>query len=119
MSFLSRLFGGLGGASHPMIQADEYKTRFVDGKEPHTLVDVRTAGEFAGGYIPGATNIALQDLSQKLNKIPKNKPVVVYCQSGSRSGSAANLLLQAGYTDVYDMGGIGGWTRKGYPTKKK
>ena len=47
MSFLSRLFGGLGAPGHPVIQPVEYKTRFMDGKEAHTLIDVRTSGERA------------------------------------------------------------------------
>ncbi|MBK8047108.1 MAG: rhodanese-like domain-containing protein [Anaerolineales bacterium] len=119
MSFLSRLFGGLGAPGHPVIQPVEYKTRFIDGKEAHTLIDVRTAGEFASGYIPGAINIPLQELNGKLNKIPKDKPVIIYCASGSRSGSAANMLLQTGYTEVYDLGGISSWSRQGYAVKKK
>ena len=54
---------------------------------------------------PGAINISVQELNGKLNKIPKDKPVVVYCRSGSRSSQAARTLLGAGYTDVYDLGG--------------
>ena len=118
MSFLNRFFGGHQAASHPVIQPAEYKSRFVDGKQAHTLVDVRTPGEFAGGYIPGAVNIALQELNQRLNKIPKEKPVVVYCRSGNRSASAAQALLQAGYSEVYDLGGIIEWSRQGMPIKK-
>ncbi len=118
MSFLNRFFGGHQTASHPVIQPAEYKARFVDGKQAHMLIDVRTSGEFAGGYIPGAVNIALQDLNQRLNKIPKDKPVVVYCRSGNRSASAAQALLQAGYEEVYDLGGIIEWSRQGMPVKR-
>ena len=112
MSFFSKLFGS-GSSSQPKIQAADYKTRFVDGKQPHTLVDVRTRDEFNGGHIPGAINVPVQDLSTKLNKIPKSKPVVVYCQSGSRSSQAAKTLITAGYTEVLDMGSISGWTKQG------
>jgi phage shock protein E len=114
MSFLSRLFGG----GSPSIQPADYKTRYMDPKLPHTLIDVRTADEFKGGHIPGSINIAVNDLNAKLNKIPKDKPVIVYCQSGSRSSQAARTLLAAGYTEVYDMGGIGGWQRQGLPVKR-
>ena len=117
MSFLSRLFGGQPTANHPVILPADYKARFIDGKEKHTLVDVRTAEEFKSGYIPGAINIAVQELNGKLNKIPKDKPVVVYCRSGNRSATAAGILQRAGYTDVFDMGGIGAWTRAGLPIK--
>ena len=118
MSFLSRLFGGQGSANQTAISPADYKARFVDGKEKHTLVDVRTADEYKSGYIPGAINISVQELSGKLNKIPKDKPVVVYCRSGSRSSQAARTLLGAGYTDVYDLGGLSGWERQGGKIKR-
>jgi len=117
MSFLSRLFGQ-SSANHPVIGPQEYKARFVDGKQPHTLVDVRSAGEFSEGYIPGAINIAVHELGGKLNKIPQDKPVVVYCRSGNRSAQAAQTLLAAGYTEVYDLGGLFEWVRQGLPLKR-
>lgn len=117
MSILSRLFGG--PASHALIQPDEYIARYVETKAPHTLLDVRTAEEFHAGYIPGAINVSLQDLPQKLNKISTKKPVIIYCRSGNRSATAARQLLQAGYTDVYDLGGIIEWERQGRSVKRK
>ncbi len=118
MSFLSRWLGGGQTASHPLIQPADYQARFVTDKQAHTLVDVRTAEEFKSGYIPGAINISLQELNQKMNKIPKDKPVVVYCRSGNRSAHAAQVLLQAGYTEVLDLGGIFEWSRAGLPIKR-
>ena len=115
MSFLNRLFGGPGAAGHQLMQPAEYKARYMDDAMPHTLGDVRTLEEFSGGYIPGALNISLQELQQKLNRIPKDKPVIVYCRSGNRSAYAANILKQAGYTEVYDLGGIIDWARQGLP----
>ena len=115
MSFLNRLFGGAGGAAHQRMQPAEYKARYIDDAQPHTLVDVRTPEEFRGGYIPGAININLQELQQRLTRIPKDKPVIVYCRSGNRSASAANLLKQAGYTEIYDLGGIIDWARQSLP----
>jgi rhodanese-related sulfurtransferase len=118
MSFLSRLFGGQASANHPVIHPAEYKARFVDGKEAHTLVDVRTADEFKSGYIQGAINLPVNELNGKLNKIPKDKPVVVYCRSGNRSAHALGILQAAGYTDVYDLGGLFEWSRQGLPLKR-
>lgn len=115
MSFLNRLFGGPGAAGHQLVQPAEYKARYMDDAMPHTLVDVRTPEEFNAGYIPGAININLQELQQKLNRIPTDKPVIVYCRSGNRSAFAANILKQAGYTEVYDLGGIIEWARQGLP----
>jgi len=71
------------------------------------VVDVRTPDEFRDGAYPGAVNIPLQDLSRRLAEVPKDKPVVLYCASGARSGMAARLLRQAGYGDVLNAGGLG------------
>lgn len=116
MSFLSQLFGG--GVTVKRMTCADYKSRFMDGKAPHTLVDVRMPNEFAGGYIPGAVNISLQELGQKMNRIPKEKPVILYCRSGNRSGQAAQALMQAGYEEVYNLGGIIDWAAHGLPVKK-
>jgi rhodanese-related sulfurtransferase len=117
MSFLNRLFGG-AAAGHTLVSPADYKTRYMEDATPHTLVDVRTAEEFREGYIPGAINISLQELDQKLNRIPKDKPVIVYCRSGNRSSFAVNVLNQAGYTEVYDLGGIIDWARQGLPINR-
>lgn len=114
MSFLNRLFGGVA-AGHQLVSPTDYKLRYMEDATPHTLVDVRTAEEFGDGYIPGAINISLQELEQKINRIPKDKPVIVYCRSGNRSSFAVNILRQAGYTEVYDLGGIIDWARQGLP----
>ena len=116
MNLLNRLFGG---ATHPLIRPEEYTAKYKDVKTPHTLLDVRTADEFRDGHIPSAVNISLQELEQKLTRIPKNKPVIIYCRSGNRSAHAARALLQAGYSEVYDLGGIIEWQRMGLPVKRK
>lgn len=115
MSFLSRLFGD-GGVKR--ITCADYKSRFMDGNAPHTLVDVRLPDEYVSGYIPGAVNISLQELAQKMNRIPKEKPVILYCRSGNRSGQAGQALMQAGYEEVYNLGGINDWAAHGLPVKK-
>jgi len=76
--------------------------------EGATLLDVRSPGEFSGGHVKGAKNIPVQELAHRLKEVPKGKPVVVYCLSGGRSGSAARVLKQAGY-DVCDLGGMRRW----------
>lgn len=70
------------------------------------IVDVRSPGEFASGAYPGAVNIPLPALGARLREIPKDRPVVLYCASGMRSGSAARILRQAGYADVVNAGGL-------------
>jgi phage shock protein E len=72
-----------------------------------TVVDVRSEAEFRGGAYPGALNVPLGELSSRLARIPKEKPVVVYCASGARSAMAARILRRAGYADVSNAGGLG------------
>ncbi len=72
-----------------------------------TVLDVRTQAEFRGGSYQGAINVPLGELSSKLGRIPKDRPVVVYCASGSRSAMAARILRKAGYADVSNAGGLG------------
>ncbi|HEY9721219.1 MAG TPA: rhodanese-like domain-containing protein [Oscillatoriaceae cyanobacterium] len=71
-----------------------------------TILDVRTPGEFRSGGYPGALNIPLQELPQRLGELTKGKPVVVYCASGTRSATAAVLLQRAGFPEVINAGGL-------------
>jgi phage shock protein E len=71
-----------------------------------TIVDVRSEAEFGRGGYRGAINVPLQALSGRLHRIPKDRPVVVYCASGSRSAMAARMLRKAGYADVSNAGGL-------------
>jgi phage shock protein E len=71
-----------------------------------TIIDVRTPEEFRDGAYPGARNIPVSNLSAHLGEIPKEKPVVLYCASGARSGAAARTMKQAGFPDVVNAGGL-------------
>ena len=71
-----------------------------------TVVDVRSEAEFRGGGFRGAINVPLQALSGALHRIPKDRPVVVYCASGARSAMAVRILRKAGYADVSNAGGL-------------
>lgn len=74
------------------------------------LVDVRTPAEFAAGHIDGAVNIPVQQLDARLHELqPKDRPLVVYCRSGHRSGNAARLLKSAGFPAVHDLGPMSRW----------
>jgi phage shock protein E len=69
------------------------------------IIDVRTQGEYAGGHIKGSKNIPLQSLSNGMNKINKDKPVITCCASGMRSASAKSILQNNGFKEVYNGGG--------------
>jgi rhodanese-related sulfurtransferase len=98
-----------------MLSPQDYQASYADSD--HLLLDVRTPEEFAEEHIAGAVNISLQTLPQRLSEIPGDKPVIVYCRSGNRSAEAVNLLRQAGYTAVTDMGGIIAWKNAGLPVE--
>ncbi len=71
------------------------------------VVDVRTPAEFAEGAYPGAVNIPLAVLPARMHELePKDGPIVLYCETGARSGQAAWLLKQAGFSDVVNAGGL-------------
>ncbi len=73
-------------------------------QEGATLVDVRSAAEFASGNAPGTINIPLHELGSRLAEVPRTGPVVVGCASGSRSGMAKLVLKKNGYTKVHNIG---------------
>ena len=69
------------------------------------IIDVRTPAEFAGGHAEGAVNIPLDTLESKLSTIQKyQKPIVLCCASGMRSGRAKVLLAGRGVPDLHDAG---------------
>jgi len=81
------------------------------------LVDVRTPGEYAQGHLKGAINIPLSDLPVRIGGLEQNRPILVYCQTGSRSAQASSILVKAGFTQVYNLdGGMTAWINSGYPT---
>ncbi|GAY17881.1 rhodanese-like domain-containing protein [Mycobacterium sp. shizuoka-1] len=74
------------------------------------LVDVRNPGETAAGMIPGAINIPVGQLPDRVDELDPRKPTVVYCAGGYRSSVAASLLRGRGFADVSDvLGGYGAW----------
>ena len=81
------------------------------------LIDVRSITEYNQGHIEGAINIDVQEILNVTDSliynnasISKNKKIIVYCRSGSRSNSAATKLVELGYTNVYDLGSIDNWS---------
>jgi phage shock protein E len=76
-------------------------------KDRPTIIDVRTPAEFAGQHVPGAINIPLEEVAQKINELKElPKPIIAYCRSGNRSGMAVTILKQNGIAEVVNGGGI-------------
>ena len=75
-------------------------------KNGAVLIDVRTPGEFASGAHKGAVNIPVDELNRITEVVKdKNKPVLLYCQSGARAAAACAKLRSMGYSDVSNVGG--------------
>ena len=91
----------------------------LQGRDDVVILDVREQSEYDAGHIPGVTLIPLNDVPNRLSEIPKDKPVIVTCRSGNRSGQATDFLRQQGYTNVHNMtGGINAWQQAGYAVEK-
>ena len=90
--------------------------------QPGTLVlDVREPAEFAAGHLPRARHIPLGELGKRVDEIAKfkDKPIVVTCRSGARSGSACRTLKKAGFTKVFNLkGGVPAWEQASLPVEK-
>jgi hydroxyacylglutathione hydrolase len=70
-----------------------------------TVLDVRSTAEWAEGHLPHAINLPLGELEQRLEQVPRGRPIVVHCQSGARAAMAAALLRARGVADVSVYGG--------------
>jgi rhodanese-related sulfurtransferase len=82
------------------------------------IVDVREPNEFAEERIEGSVLIPLSQFADRHGELPKDRPLVMQCHSGSRSSSATMFLLQRGWTDVRNLdGGIAAWMRDGLPIR--
>mgnify|MGYP006192077257 CR=1 FL=1 len=78
------------------------------------VIDARDSAQFAKGHIPGAVNMEWRQVLAKRNTIPKNKPVLIYCNSGSLSAQAGFALRVAGWDNVRILqGGMEEWKAKG------
>ena len=80
------------------------------------IIDVRSSMEHASGAIRGARLIPLQELSSRVSEIDKNRPALIYCRSGHRSGMAMHVLSRQGFSQaVHLKGGILAWQAAGKP----
>ena len=90
----------------------EEAARIIEEETGYIILDVRTEEEYDERHIPGAVNIANEDIgTDELPELPnKDQMLLVYCRSGRRSKEAAAKLAALGYTNVLEFGGIMTWT---------
>jgi rhodanese-related sulfurtransferase len=101
------------------INHQDYSAYYIDTATEHILIDVRTASEYAGGHLPNAINIPLNEIETKLNSIPQDKDIVVVCASGNRSKQGANKLIDADFKKVSNLkGGTMAWMMSGKPVER-
>ena len=80
------------------------------------ILDVREPAEWNEFHMPDSTLIPLGQLASRVSEVPKDRPIVVICRSGSRSQVGRDMLLQAGWTNVASMdGGLTAWQAQGLP----
>ena len=98
------------GAVYVNITAEEAK-QIMDGEEGYIILDVRTQEEYDEGHIPGAIVISHEEIAEKAEGVltDKEQLILVYCRSGRRSKIAAEALVELGYTNIKEFGGIIDW----------
>jgi len=99
------LLTACGGASYKTITENEAMELINNNA---VIIDVRTGAEYASGYIDGAINVPVENISTI--SYDKDTVIIVYCASGMRSANAAKTLIDLGYTNVYNLdGGLINW----------
>ncbi len=92
----------------------------ISAGEDMLLVDIRTPAEVAQGAIPDALLLPMHLLPLRLNELPRDKDVVLYCRSGARSYHACAYLAQQGMDNAINLrGGIIAWARGGFPIERR
>lgn len=108
------MFGFKKCDAHREVGPPELEAMLKNGKA--LLIDVREAGEFATGHIPGAINMPLSGFSPGSIPDPEGRRVVLQCAGGKRSGQALDQCAQAqSAIDTHLAGGIGAWKDAGFP----
>ena len=97
-------------AMYVHITAQEAKT-IMDTEEGYVILDVREQDEYDAGHIPGAILIPYTQIEEKAEEVltDKDQLILVYCRSGRRSKIAAEALVELGYTNIKEFGGIIDW----------
>ena len=92
------------------ITAEEARA-LMDAEEGYIILDVRTQEEYDAGHIPGAVLIPHTEIAQRAEtELPdKDQLILIYCRSGNRSRQAAEILVELGYTNIREFGGINSW----------
>ena len=114
LALATLLFGGCttgaGNTGYRQITMNE-AVEMMECESGYIILDVRTAEEFGAGHIPGAINVPNESIgSAEIEELPdKEQLILVYCRSGNRSKQASQKLVDLGYTNIVEFGGINSW----------
>lgn len=97
-------------AAYMNITAEEAR-QIMDSEDGYIILDARTQEEYDQGHIPGAIVISHEEIAEKAEEVltDKDQLILVYCRSGRRSKIAAEALVELGYTNIKEFGGIIDW----------
>jgi len=109
---IASLSGGSSGNLPAEISVQEAYQKYQQGV---FLLDVRRPDEWDMYHVANTVQIPLDQLSNRLNELPKDQPIMIICHSGNRSGQAQAILAQAGFNATSVAGGMIAWNQAGYP----
>lgn len=100
------------------ISPEEFKIKLK--QDGGTIIDVRTRGEYNEGHLKGAlqSDVMNGEFRKQINSLDKNKTYYLYCRSGNRSLQAARMMIQNGFENVYNAGGMGRLAYAGFETER-
>lgn len=101
-------------ATHPRNDTAPEATQLLD--EGALLLDVRGPHEFEAGHAPMALHVALADLPDRLDELPRDRTIICICRSGGRSKVASDYLAKLDFTTANLVGGMLDWFHEGHPT---
>jgi rhodanese-related sulfurtransferase len=107
------------GAAGPSVNTLE-ATQLIN-RQDAVVIDVREADDYAKGHVLGARNVPLSQFETRVADLEKHKakPVIVYCESGNRAGTAQATLRAKGFEQAFNLsGGVGAWQQAGLPMEK-
>jgi hydroxyacylglutathione hydrolase len=113
------LRGAWRAVGRPLERTPQVSIDDIDDGRGGQIIDVRALTEWEAGHIPGARHFFLGDLSELARDLPRDAPLVLHCEEGSRSAIGASVLRADGFTNVSNMsGGFAAWTKAGRRVEK-
>ena len=115
---IAKTDSGVPATDNPIKEVTPVEAETAVSKAYSQFIDVRTPEEYSAGHAARAVNIPLDTLPSSLDRLEKNEPVYLICESGGRSMQAATFLKNAGFKDLFNVtGGTAAWIAAVLPTE--